>query len=300
MAVRTHTPSGYRRRSRNNLLAAVILSVSILAAGFVASQSQVQQKPAVLAPVVGQFDVVTLPVPVDYVPAGTKVKDIRFKNVNFPKHQVPDGALKSVGQFTESVVMAPLPANLPLFESNFGRIGDAKNPVVERIPAGMRAMTVRVDATSAVEGWAGSGSIVDVLLVGKDRTTVIAEKVKILSAERSLSPVESASSPQVPSTVTLLVTQEQCLAINTAIPNGRIAFALRSSRDEENWEDTYFVAERLRGPNAASKSDRSSVNGYVSYSSEGGNRSFALTNGRWVKTEAVPEGFGVGQAESGE
>lgn len=77
---------------------------------------------------------------------------------------------------------------------------------------------MRVDATSSVEGWAGSGSLVDVLLIQKDRTTVVAEKVKVLSSERSSSPVEGGASPSVPSTATLLVTQEQCLAINTAIP----------------------------------------------------------------------------------
>ena len=44
------------------------------------------------------------------------------------------------------------------------------------------------------------------VLVEQSQTTVIAEKVKVLSAERSVTPVEGSEAPSVPSTITLLVT----------------------------------------------------------------------------------------------
>jgi Flp pilus assembly protein CpaB len=158
----------------------------------------------------------------------------------------------------------------------------------------MRAMTVKVDATSAVEGWARSGSIVDVLLVEKARTTVVAEQVRVISAERSLSPTDtskggSAAGPSVPSTVTLLVTQEQCLAINTAVPLGKIAFALRSSKDDERWRDTHFSSDDL----AESKKPHSSVHigGVVTFGSGLERKSYALVDGAWVPSDSVPKGF---------
>ena len=151
-------------------------------------------------------------------------------------------------------------------------------------------MTVRVDVTSSVEGWAGSGSVVDVLLVEKDRTTVVAEKIRILSAERSVSPVEGSGAPSVPSTATLLVTQEQCLAINTAIPLGKIAFALRSNHDEESWIDVTYSSERLKGGASAAKLS-GSISGYASLGGTEGSRSFALADGKWIRAESVPEGF---------
>ena len=158
-------------------------------------------------------------------------------------------------------------------------------------------MTVRVDATTAVEGWAGSGALIDVLLVTKERTSVVAEKVKILSAERSVSPVEGSGAPNVPSTVTLLVTQEQCLAINTAIPLGKIAFALRSSADDSQWQETLFTSERLKGPSSA-KEDKPGISGYLTV--HGQEKRYALTEGKWIKADSVPPGFFVGQNNEAE
>jgi Flp pilus assembly protein CpaB len=286
------------RQRRNSLIPAIVLVVvSIVATAFVMQREVPPAQAEKSIPiVVGEFDIVSLPVPAHHVPVGTKVKDIRFKQVSFPRHQVPAGALLSVRDYLESATVAPLPANLPLFPENLRLLAGAGNPVIERIPVGMRAMTIRVDATSAVEGWAGSGSVVDVLLVEKDRTTVVAEKVRVLSAERSVSPVEGAASPSVPSTVTVLVSQEQCLAINTAIPRGKLAFALRSVGDEDNWSDTIFTAERLRGAGRAIDS-RNAVTGYVSITerNSGERKGFSLSNGKWVQSEVIPEGFFASQ-----
>jgi len=194
----------------------------------------------------------------------------------------------------DAYTIAPLPANLPIFETNLNKRGQSVNPVVERIPPGMRAMTISVDATSAVEGWAGSGAIVDVLLVQKDRTTVVAESVKILSAERSVSPIEGSAAPSVPRTVTLLVTQEQCLAINTAIPQGKIAFALRGSADDDRWASSTYLADRLRGGPGVMRNKDGIITGYANIKEGSNERSYALTDGKWIRTEAKPQGFLAG------
>jgi len=302
MTTRTSSsPTNIRRQRGGGLLGAVIVGASVLIGSLLIAKTKT---PALeipkAAPVVSEFDTVAVPVPLEPIAAGTKVKDIKFQIVRFPKHQVPLGALERLDSWAEATVIAPLPANLPLFEANFSRTSLSSNPVLDRIPQGMRAMTIKVDATSAVEGWAGSGSVVDVLMIGKDKTTVIAERVKILSAERSVVPIEGQSSPTVPTTVTLLVTQEQCLAINTAIPLGRIAFALRSTRDEEAWNDTHYTADQLSGSPAYQAQKGDKVIGVVSIKDKDGQNSsaFALTGGKWVKTEVVPEGFfNVGKAE---
>lgn len=265
-----------------------------MASAFVLSVSRHSDssKPAVIQPVVTDFDTIDLMVPIEPVAAGARIRDIKFKRISFPRHQVPEGAISNPEIFAESVAIATLPANLPLFRANLSQVGHIANPVLDKIPFGMRAMTIRVDATSAVEGWAGSGSVVDILLVEKNRTSVVAEKVKILSAERSVAPVDGQSSPTVPSTVTLLVTQEQCLAINTAIPLGKIAFALRSSRDEESWSDTEFSSSELMTKEVI-ESKSATIRGVVSFKGEDANKAFALTDGKWIKTEVMPEGFFV-------
>jgi Flp pilus assembly protein CpaB len=279
MAARAASVSRRQRRSSSTLVASLVLGGCVVAAAFLMSRQNLGKEKIAPPPVVvAEFDTVQVPVPVEPVAIGSKVKDIKFKTVAFPKHQIPGGSILALAEVSEAVVVAPLPANVPLFRANLSFNATGTNPVMERIPQGMRAMTIRVDATAAVEGWAGSGSVVDVLLVEKDRTAVVAENVKILSAERSVTPVEGQSAPNVPSTVTLLVSQEQCLAINTAIPRGRIAFALRSARDQDGWRDTVFNAAQLSGPRDTSSEERQAVEGYLTI--EGKN--FAVMQGRLV------------------
>lgn len=288
MVMRADPVTKKRRRKDRNTLGVLILSISIVIAAFIirhkSSPTIQAQEPSTT--IVAEFDTIKLPVPISYVPTGTKGKDIAIKQVAFPAHQVPKNALQDLELYRETVTIAPLPANLPVFAANFSQSGGRSNPVIERIPAGMRAMTVRVDATSAVEGWATSGAIVDLLLVQNDQTKVIAEKVKIISAERSLEPQEGTSEAVIPRTVTLIVTQEQCLAINTAIPLGKIAFALRGQSDDGNWVDTSYTSSQLKG-GATSGEIHNSINGYASIKGDDGKaRSFALSDGRWVQSQS--------------
>jgi pilus assembly protein CpaB len=224
------------------------------------------------------------------VAAGTDLSRIDLEFVSYPRHQIPEGAITDPTLLSGYESSVPLPAQLPIFSANIRQIGSVSlNAVEEKIPPGMRAMTIKVDATTAVEGWAAPGSVVDVLLVQEDKTTVIAERVKILSAERSVEELQEGG-PRVPSTVTVLVTQEQCLAINTAIPLGRIAFALRSSQDEDSWNSRTFTAANL---NKTKK--EASVSGFVSVRGEGGSRSYALADGKWIVADSKPDGFLVSE-----
>jgi Flp pilus assembly protein CpaB len=299
MATRTASSKTlFRRRGSSNILGHAILGACVLAAAFMLTVSRKQVEVAkVINPVVTDFDSVQLLVPEVPVAAGTRIKDIRFKKVSYPRHQVPSGALTNFELLSDSVVIAPLPANLPMFQENLSTVGHIANPVLDKIPLGMRAMTIRVDATSSVEGWAGSGSVVDILLIEKDRTSVVAEKVRILSAERSVAPVEGQASPTVPSTVTLLVTQDQCLAINTAIPLGKIAFALRSARDEQSWSDPEFKSSELMTKQIFDKDPTGNVKGVISFKGDEKEKAFALTDGKWIKTDVMPQGFFVNGEE---
>lgn len=293
MTSRVPQRKNVRRRSNGSLLGMALLSMSIV----IASMMFNKQSPQVSAeymppPRVTEFDEVKLPVPSHVVPAGKRIGDIQTKLVSFPRHQIPEGALREIGAFEDAVAVTALPAGLPFFAENLTLTNGPNNPVIERIPPGMRAMTVRVDATSSVEGWAAAGAVVDVLLIQDDKTNVVAEKVKIISAERSVTPMAGGEAPSIPSTVTLLVTQEQCLALNTAIPLGRIAFALRSNRDEESWASRSFSADRLRRGGISTDTELR-ISGYATVHDNGGvdRKEFALSGDKWIRTDVVPEGF---------
>lgn len=292
MAVRTNSRMVSRNKNNWQTLAGfAFLSFAIIFLGFILRKSNNATPVSNYQPrtkIVAQFDTVNVPVPKRKVRAGTLAKDIPLTMVAFPKHQLPDGALLNLSQIQEAAATADLPKNLPLFRENFSFTMLKSNPVIESIPKGMRAITLRVDVTSAVEGWAGSGAKVDMLLVQKDKTIVVAENVKILSAERSVAPVSGSSSPEIPTTVTVLVSKEQALAINTAIPRGKIAFALRSIGDEGKWQDKFYDAKRLEGGKKIVRRESKSISGYATVKAKNKEYKFALSNGEWVRTKSLP------------
>ncbi len=290
----TRSIQSHRRRRSSSTTGYALIAASVVIAAFLITNKNFSPdiKPAEAQPTyVAEYDTVEIPVPVKSVPTGTKVRDIEVKMVPYPRSQLAPTALTTLASVQDAVTTAVLPANVPFYKDNISMNASAINPVIERIPAGMRAITVKVDATTAVEGWASSGSIVDVLLVEKFRTSVIAEQVQILSAERTVDPMRNGSAPHVPSTVTLLVTQEQALAINTAIPRGRISFALRSKEDEEQWVDKSFTPDRLHGKMNTAR--HVVVKGFVEVQGKNGSASkrFALTDGDWIRSDAIPQGF---------
>jgi len=292
--------AGLRRySSAGSLLGVLAISVGVGSAAYLtgrtANPPPLREHYKAYVP---EYNVVEVPVPVRPVPAGTSLREVQTRPEKFPEHQLPSGAVRDLSPLLDRVALAPLPGGLPIMAANIGGVDEVTNPILGRIPPGMRAMTVKVDATSAVEGWARSGSIVDVLLVEKSRTTVVAEAVRVISAERSLSPLEvtkiSGGAGTIPSTVTLLVTQEQCLAINTAVPMGKIAFALRSAKDDETWRATRFSSEDFS--EVKQKADRSRVGGVVSFGSGEEKKQYALVDGEWIPADRLPAGFFVGAA----
>lgn len=295
MATRVSGGQIRRYSSLGSLVGAVALILGVGSAAYLAgkggSTPPTRERFKAYVP---EFDVVEVPVPERPVPAGTFVRDIKTRIEKFPRHQLPAGVVHNLRALSQKVTLVSLPGGLPVMSANIGDADEASNPILGHIPPGMRAMTVKVDATSAVEGWARSGSVVDVLLVEKTRTTVIAEQVRVISAERSLSPVDVGANTRsgVPSTVTLLVTQEQCLAISTAVPLGKISFALRSSRDEDGWRAHRFSSDEFYEKRHAPS--KSHIGGVVSFGKGGDRKQYALVDGRWIPADSVPPGFFVG------
>lgn len=274
-----------------------ILSISLIIASVILKTPANDERASLNPNSVPDIEFIKVPVPREPIASGVKLDSVKFDFVTYPSSKIPEGAITDISLIVTRESAVPLPAKLPIFEQNL-KDGNQSgtNPVEERIPPGMRAMTIKVDATIAVEGWAAAGSLVDVLLVQEEKTSVVAEKVKILSAERSTTPYDGEGAPSVPNTVTLLVTQEQCLAINTAIPLGRIAFALRSSRDSDSWSDTIFTASNFN--RGASGDKEAAVSGFVRVEGkEGESRSYALSDGKWIVADTKPDGFMVGSSQ---
>jgi Flp pilus assembly protein CpaB len=187
---------------------------------------------------------VLLPVPSRAIAAGESLEGIPFKNVAWPNSSSIHSYASSQEELHGKYSLFELAAGVPVPLSSLGQGLREKNRVAESIPAGMRAITVKADAESAVEGWAQSGSFVDVILIRSQsngegsakesvlESSVIAENVRILSAGSSTTPLSSAdTTTKAPATVTLLTSQEDALKIKTAASLGRLTFALRGIHD---------------------------------------------------------------------
>jgi pilus assembly protein CpaB len=267
-------------RVRGHLLLFILLGFAwpMLLWGFNARPSR--EQPGLLP----NFSSQQIVVPKVPIQVGQKLTADLFEVTAFPAHLLPRNALYSLDS-DPLFAIASLPVGVPVSRDSLAKDpAKAANPMLARIPHGMRAMTVRVDATSAVEGWAGSGSIVDVLLVEKEQTLLIAESVQVLSAERSLEPVDDKRSPNIPNTVTLLVSPEQCLSISTAIPRGRLSLVLRGASDTEPWQRKSLQAAKL-SPGDGLESRK--VSGVLIADED----SYALVDGKWIHSMSIPDGF---------
>ncbi len=191
---------------------------------------------------VSQVDTVFVSTPLRPIAKGEKLSAVQFTRTEWPRARLGLSFVQDIGLYPEAVALNPLPAHLPIpLDAIASSPADAvANVLVDRIPTGFRAITVNVDAESAVEGWARPGNYVDVIVLRLSKNgesgieaKVISENVRILSAGQSTEPLSGQSAaPRPPATVTLLVSQEDALKIKTAANVGKLTFSLRGTGDE--------------------------------------------------------------------
>lgn len=173
-------------------------------------------------------------VPIQDIEAGATLEPAMFRRESRPQISVSKGTLKDFeqlkGQYARSLVVK----GQPLHENYITAIKPT-TALSATIPPGFRAVTIRVDATSSVEGWARPGSIVDIMwntsVKGVAAVQVIVENAKVISAERQIQQQQQAGAP-VPNTVTLLVTLEDAQKISLASTTGTLSLVLRGDNDQ--------------------------------------------------------------------
>jgi pilus assembly protein CpaB len=180
-------------------------------------------------------DLIMLPVPTRSLAKGEKITNKDWTLMKWSRSKASAHYVFDIQDYEGAATTTFLPKYMPVLQSALTKTTDL-NAVVEGIPESMRAITVKVDAESAVEGWARSGNYVDVIVIRESRSggpeaKVIAENVKILSAGRVATQSSSYSSAQLPATITILVSQEEALKIKTAASIGKLTFALRGVTD---------------------------------------------------------------------
>lgn len=188
---------------------------------------------------------VTLFVPDREVAAGTKLAEIPFKEVYWPRNQVPANAVLDLAEIKNQFAKVNLPVGLPVQRQSLTAVaGRAGLPVT----AGNRAVTIEVDRAQSIEGYTTPGSVVDVVLTyheeGNLTSKVIVEGARVLSLGGDASTEKRRpGTPTSQTTITLDVTTQDALKIQTARQMGRLSLMLRNDVDRKAVDTTVITAE---------------------------------------------------------
>jgi pilus assembly protein CpaB len=172
------------------------------------------------------------------LPLGTLVTKDDVKLVPWPSSDPLTGGFDTVEQVLNRGVVAPVMTNEPLAESKLAPI-EAGAGLPPTIPAGMRAISVKVNEVIGVAGFTVPGTRVDVLAMIRDNNNpmsrIVVTNVLVLTAGTKYDQDESRrdGKPIRTTVVTLSVTPTDAERIALAATEGQIVLALRNPLDLE-------------------------------------------------------------------
>jgi pilus assembly protein CpaB len=169
------------------------------------------------------------------LPLGSMLTRDAVKLRSIPQSLFPTGGFSKVEDVMDRPVISPIQADEPVLEARIATRGSGVG-LAPMIPAGMRAISVRVNDVVGVAGFVLPGMRVDVLVTGKPSdhpdtvTRTVLQNIVVLSAGQTIqSDGKNAISTPV---VTLLVTPEDAESLTLANNDGHIQLVLRNSADD--------------------------------------------------------------------
>jgi pilus assembly protein CpaB len=220
---------------RNRIFA--VLAIAILAGGglaygtynFVNNNQQVTTVATPTQPVV---------VAAADLQIGSEIKADDVQVLNFPAGQAPQGSFSSTSEVVGRGLIVPIVKNEPILVAKIAtKEGGVGLPPV--IPAGLRAVSVRVNEVIGVAGYVLPGTRVDVVATASptnqfaDTTSkVVLANVQVLTAGTRMEQDQEGGKPMQVTVVTLLVTPEQAETLALASTEGKIQLALRNPLDQ--------------------------------------------------------------------
>ncbi len=212
---------------------------------------------------------------------GARLDETNIEIREIPKQYVQPGTMSDVTTLFDRVVYVPALEGSQILESMLA--SPEKAGLAQKIPKDKVGFTVAVNPVTAVSGLVQPGDFVDVLLtveVGRETvekgkmeqdiySKVVLENVLIMAVDQrsrrmAIGPgfKTQANSPgnvfnpesmannsaKAITTVTLAVSQEDCLRLNLAQEIGSISLALRSSWDQgEPWKEKSIESSSFLG-----------------------------------------------------
>jgi pilus assembly protein CpaB len=213
------------------------------------------------------------------IESGVALTPSMFRKERLPSENVVPNTISNFDEIRGAFAASYIAAHQPI-SSDFITMKAPVNQIQANIPEGFRAVALKVDVTSSVEGWARNGAKVDVLLASainnRPAITTIVQNAKVLSAGRN---TNNESSSQVASTVTIMVSVEEAAKIQLASSSGELSLALRGDEDPVESPDNITVtidsvlgARPVQTPFAVPSEGKVTI----------GSRRYQIVNGRLV------------------
>jgi pilus assembly protein CpaB len=172
------------------------------------------------------------------LPLGALVTKEDVKLVPWPSSDPLPGGFENVEKVVNRGVIVPVLMNEPLSESKLAPV-EAGAGLPPTIPAGMRAISVKVNEVIGVAGFTVPGTRVDVLAMVREQSNsmsrIVVGNVQVLTAGTKYDQDESRKDgkPIKSTVVTLAVTPQDAERIALAATEGQIVLALRNPLDGE-------------------------------------------------------------------
>jgi pilus assembly protein CpaB len=158
-----------------------------------------------------------------------------LKSIEWPIDTVPEGAFFNKEQAVGQLARHRIYANDPLTQQ---KLLDTKSPSVLSllIPAGHRAISIKVNEVTGISGFVAPGSHVDVLLSvsgnredDPPRTRTVLQDTEVLAIAQAIE--QKDNKPVVVNTVTLNVTPRDAERLTLASHEGALQLVMRNDRD---------------------------------------------------------------------
>jgi pilus assembly protein CpaB len=172
------------------------------------------------------------------LPLGTLITKEDVKLVPWPSSDPLPGGFDKIEQVVDRGLVVSLQQNEPVSESKLAPV-DAGAGLPPTIPAGMRAISVKVNEVIGVAGFTVPGTRVDVLAMvrsnNESMSRIVVSNVLVLTSGTKYDQDEARKEgkPMKDTVVTLAVTPPDAERIALAATDGQIILALRNPLDQE-------------------------------------------------------------------
>jgi pilus assembly protein CpaB len=172
------------------------------------------------------------------LPLGARITKEDVKLVAWPSRNPLPGGFTKIEQVVERGLVVPVLENEPLAESKLAPV-EAGAGLPPTIPAGMRAISVKVNEVIGVAGFTVPGTRVDVLAMVRQNqdsmSRIVVSNVQVLTSGTRFDQESSRKDgkPIKTTVVTLAVTPQDAERIALAASGGEIILALRNPLDAD-------------------------------------------------------------------